>query len=71
MNTNILPINLINYNIPKITPFYKNNYINNLIANGIIQDFYIPGIPMQNPAFAQVNNLNEKIGILQTATNSI
>lgn len=71
MYTNILPINLFQYEIPKINPIFNPNYVNNLIANNIPQDFFTPGIAAQNPIFSQVNNLNEKIGILQTATNGI
>ena len=65
----ILPINLIE--IPKVNPIYNPNYIYHLMTNGIIQDFYIPGLTYTNPAFAKVNDLNENIGILQTATNGI
>lgn len=68
MNT-IIPINL--YQVPTINPLYKPDYLNHLIENGIIQDFFIPGVAAQNPILSQVNNLNENIGILQTATNSI
>ena len=71
MYTNILPINLFQYEIPKISPIFNPNYVNNLITNGVLQDLFIPGVATQNPIFAQVNDLNEKIGILQTATNGI
>ena len=65
----ILPINLIE--VPKINPVYNPHYVYNLIANGVIQDFYIPGAISTNPIFAQANDLNEKIGIIQTATKGI
>ncbi len=71
MNINILPINFLQYNISKISPIYNPNYVNNLIGNGIVSDYFSPITIAQNPLFQQVNNLNENIGILQTATNGI
>ena len=65
----IVPINLFQYKISP--PILNVKYVNNLIENGIIKDFFIPGIAAQNPIFSQVNDLNEKIGILQTATKGI
>ena len=62
-----LPINL--YQVPTISP--NPDYVNNLIANGVIQDFFVPGTTAQNPIFSQVKDLNEKIAILQTATKSL
>jgi len=69
MNDFILPINL--WQVPQIEPTRNYDYISNIIENGLIQDFFVPGIAAQNPLFQQVNNFNENVGILQTATQGI
>ena len=68
MSTSIVPINL--WTVPKINLNLNYDYISNLIANNIIQDFYLPD-KIENPFFSNVMDTNEKIGILQTATNSL
>jgi len=65
----ILPINF--FEVPKIDINLNQDYISNLIANNMISDFFLPSAINQNPFFSNVQDLNEKIGILQTATNSI
>ena len=65
----ILPINF--FEVPKIDINLNQDYISNLIANNMISDFFLPSTINQNPFFSNVQDLNEKIGILQTATNSI
>lgn len=69
MLTTILPINT--WEIPKINLNLNYNYISNLIANNLIEDYFLPSQIKQNPFFSNINELNEKIGILQTATNGI
>jgi len=69
MINQILPLNL--WEVPKTNINLNQDYISNLIANGLIQDYFLPSPINQNPLFSQVNNLNEKIGILQTASEGI
>jgi len=69
MINSILPINF--FEIPKINVNLNQDYISNIIANNLIQDYFLPPTINQNPFFSNVNELNEKIGILQTATQSI
>ena len=69
MTNQILPINL--WEIPKTNINLNQDYISNLIANELIQDYFLPSSINQNPLFSQVNDLNEKIGILQTASEGI
>ena len=69
MTNQILPINL--WEVPKTNINLNQDYISNLIANGLIQDYFLPSSINQNPLFSQVNDLNEKIGILQTASEGI
>ena len=65
----ILPLNL--WQVPRIDTNFNPDYISNLIANGLIQDYFDPLKIEQNPFFYNINDFNEKIGILQTATQSI
>ena len=72
MSDTISPLNLsLLWQIPQIEPTRNYDYISNIIANGLIQDFFVPGIAAQNPFLKQVNDFNQNIGILQTATNGI
>ena len=72
MSNTISPLNLsFLWQIPQIEPTRNYDYISNIIANGLIQDFFVPGIAAQNPFLKQVNDFNQNIGILQTATNGI
>ncbi len=68
MLTKILPVNI--WEIPKINLNLNYNYISNLIANNLIKDYFLPS-QIKSPFFSNINELNEKIGILQTATNGI
>jgi len=65
----ILPLNL--WQVPRIDTNFNPDYVSNLIANGLIQDYFDPSKIEQNPFFYNVNDLNEKIGVLQTATQGI
>ena len=69
MTNPILPINL--WEVPKINMNLNYDYISNLIANNMIQDYFLPSEIGQNPFFSNVMDLNEKIGVLQTATQGI
>ena len=67
----LYPLELSLWQIPQIHPTYNYDYISNIIANGLIQDFFAPGIAAQNPILPQIDTFNQNIGILQTATNGI
>ena len=72
MSNTISPLNLnFLWQVPQIESTRNDDYISNIIANGLIQDFFVPGIAAQNPFLKQVNDFNQNIGILQTATNGI
>jgi hypothetical protein len=55
-------------NPPPVT--YDTDYVNNLLALRIT-DYFTPSQFASNPLFAKVDEFNQNIGILQTATNSI
>jgi len=65
----ILPASL--WQVPRIDTNFNPDYVSHLIANGLIQDYFDPSQIEQNPFFYNVNDFNEKIGILQTATQGI
>ncbi len=67
----LYPLELSLWQVPQIHPTYNYDYISNIIANGLIQDFFVPGLAAQNPILPQVDTFNQNVGILQTATNGI
>jgi len=56
------------YNTQTVT--FNPEYINNLIALGVT-DYFSPTQFVTNPLFATVDNFNQNVGILQTATSSL
>ena len=67
----LYPLELSLWQVPQIHPTYNYDYISNIIANGLIQDFFVPGLAAQNPILPQADTFNQNVGILQTATNGI
>ncbi len=65
------PLSFLPINPITTTPVtFEPKYINNLIALKIT-DYFLPTQFASNPLFAKIDEFNQNIGILQTATNAV